>query len=313
MAIHLLDQCDAPLGTKYRAVALMVDGYLRVYVYADRAAMGDAAWANYSGQAKTIIDKNQRFNSIFAAAPSQNDVLWHAAEDPNFPWEKMNFGGQMDEYVGLRASDPRSFRHYHNTHLWGPLLSKGRSVNPYAIRQIIGEAASTDIMMEDYAKALSDNPPDIVQLGIGRVNGHIAFNDPPEAFFDDMRLIYQRELAPAAKDQQVAEGHFRSVGEVPQAITLTIPALRGTHPGYTARNRDVCLNCVVPTAEKATAVEKMVLGPVTEDVPATILRRHSNAHLFLDLDAAHLLHGHEGIDLTPLGFDPRRYETVPRG
>ena len=122
-------------------------------------------------------------------------------------------------------------------------------------------------------------PADIVVMGIGE-NGHIAFNDPHVARFDDPETVKTVELDQVCRMQQVHDGCFKSLDEVPRtALTLTIPAL-------TAPER---VFCVVPASAKARAVRDTVLGPISESCPASILRRHNNATLYLDRDSAALL------------------------
>ena len=130
-----------------------------------------------------------------------------------------------------------------------------------------------------YARLLADHPLDLTCLGIGE-NGHLAFNDPPVADFDDPLDVKEVELDAACRQQQVGEGHFPSVDDVPRtAITLTIPALL----------RAVHVLAIVPEKRKATAVHAALTGPVTTACPASILRRTPHATLFLDAESASLL------------------------
>jgi len=303
--IELLDPSASPIEHQYPCVAFRADN-LMVYAFENRKGMGLAASVAMRDNIRKIVDENTYFNSVWAAAPSQDDVLGFVVEDDRIPWEKALHCGMMDEYERLPASDKRSFRWYHNTHLWGPLSDRGRAPDHNAIRQIKGENPNKDDVLDEYARITDDCPAHIVQGGIGEVNAHIAFNDPPEASFCDSELFRFRKLAQAAKEQQVNEGHYNSVGEVPDAYTLTIPALVGDVFG---QGHVVSYwSCVAPTKAKATAAEKMVLGPITEEVPATVLRMLPNAALFLDLQSAHLLHGKEGIDLTPIGYTAAEFE-----
>lgn len=129
--------------------------------------------------------------------------------------------------------------------------------------------------MARYDRILAGNPVDVVFMGIGE-NGHIAFNDPHVADFNDPLRIKKVDLDLTCRTQQVHDGCFATLGEVPEyALTLTIPAL-------VAADR---IFCVVPAATKADAVRATVLGPVTEKVPATVLRHHPDATLYVDSDS----------------------------
>jgi glucosamine-6-phosphate deaminase len=259
---------------------------LKVYIYKDRKTMGEAACV--------ALEQNVRrlgsWAGIFAAAPSQNDVYASLIENKTFPWHLARALFQMDEYLELPASDPKSFRYYHNTHLWGPALSAGRCIDPAVIKQFeIGPSQqkikpvriSDDVWVNSetlrYARLLRQFCPDIVQGGLGELNGHIAFNDPPLADFYDPFLVKIIDIAQAAKDQQVAEGHYKTAADIPLAVTLTIPALKSGIKYW---------SCVVPTARKASAVRRVIFDEVSPAVPGSILRTMDNAALFLDLDAA---------------------------
>jgi glucosamine-6-phosphate deaminase len=128
----------------------------------------------------------------------------------------------------------------------------------------------------EYEALLRAYPADLVALGFGE-NGHLAFNDPPYARFDDPVWVKVVELAEASRRQQVGEGHFNSLEEVPtQAITLTIPALLAAK----------AMLCIVPEARKAEAVRACLKDPISEERPGSILRRIDHARLYLDQDSA---------------------------
>ena len=131
----------------------------------------------------------------------------------------------------------------------------------------------------EYEALLREHPADLTVMGIGE-NGHLAFNDPPYADFDDPQWVKTVKLDDRSRRQQVGEGHFGSLDEVPtHAVTVTIPALL-------AAKRVLVL---VPESRKAEAVKASLLGPVTEDCPGSILRETAHASLFVDADAAALL------------------------
>jgi glucosamine-6-phosphate deaminase len=147
-------------------------------------------------------------------------------------------------------------------------------VRPGEVHLLDG-SASPQAECRRYAALLAAAPIDLVCLGIGE-NGHLAFNDPPEARFDDPELVREVEIATASREQQVHDGTFSSLDEVPRrAITLTIPALTSA----------ASMVCVVPGRLKRAAVSCTLRGPIAPECPASILRRHQDARLYLDTDA----------------------------
>jgi glucosamine-6-phosphate deaminase len=213
---------------------------------------------------------------IFACAPSQDDFLAALVEPAEgvepVDWSKVS-AFHMDEYVGLAAANPQSFRHYLRTHL----LDRVPAVK--AFHPINGEATSLAVECERYGELLDEITIDVVCLGIGE-NGHLAFNDPPVADFADPVAVKEVELDFACRQQQVHDACFPAFDRVPKsALTLTIPALlRATY-----------VSCVVPGERKANAVRDALLGPLSTACPASVLRTHPNARLHLDAAAAGLI------------------------
>ena len=208
---------------------------------------------------------------MFAAAPSQNTTLEALLDDKRINWTRVN-AFHMDEYVGISIDKPQSFRNYLNVHIF--------SRKPFkSVNLINADGADAEKTASDYAKLLKEKGLDLIVLGIGET-GHIAFNDPPDARFDESKLAKVIELGEVSRMQQVHDGCFKTIDEVPkQAITVTIPA-------FVAASR---LHCVVPGPTKSKAVKATLEGPISEACPATVLRRHPNAHLYLDNDSAALL------------------------
>ena len=203
---------------------------------------------------------------IFAAAPSQNDFLKAIVEDESIDFSRID-AFHMDEYIGLPEDAPQGF---------GNFLRRGifdlRSF--HSVTYLHGEGTAEELC-EAYAAKLAEAPVDIVCMGIGE-NGHIAFNDPHVADFNDPALVKVVDLDNTCRMQQVHDGCFAALECVPtQALTLTVPAL-------TAASH---LICTVPATSKAQAVTLSVTGPITPDVPASIMRRHPNALLFCDADS----------------------------
>ena len=208
---------------------------------------------------------------IFAAAPSQNEVLAALANDKEIPWNRVN-AFHMDEYIGLSADAPQGFGNFLRAAIFG--VAPFKSVNYINI-----SATDADAECERYSKLLEENPTDIVVMGIGE-NGHIAFNDPPVADFNDKKKVKPVALDEICRQQQVNDGCFATIDDVPKtAITLTCPTLfLGDY-----------LFCIVPAPTKANAVKATVCGEIGEACPATILRRHKSAVLYLDPDSSALL------------------------
>ncbi|OUV11254.1 MAG: glucosamine-6-phosphate deaminase [Verrucomicrobiaceae bacterium TMED86] len=208
---------------------------------------------------------------IVASAPSQDETLSRLAQEPRIDWSKVTVF-HMDEYVGLSDSHPASFRAYQKEHF----LSK---VTPKAFHGIQAEAADLDSEVARYTELMNESPIDLVCMGIGE-NGHIAFNDPPVADFNDPHTIKVVELDEACRQQQVNDGCFPDFDSVPtHALSLTCPALMsGKH-----------LIITVPGKLKANAVKETLTGPITTTCPASILRTHPNAELHLDTDSYQLV------------------------
>ena len=243
-------------------------GKLAVKIYDSRAEMGAAAAADVAACMRKLLETKETINMIFAAAPSQNETLKYLAREEGIDWHRVN-AFHMDEYVGLSREAPQSFGYYLCEHVFSLLPFK-------SVNFLRGDAPDAAAECARYAELLRRFPPDVVMLGIGE-NGHIAFNDPWVADFDDPALVKRVPLDPVCRQQQVHDGCFACLAEVPEyALTLTVPALAGA--GH--------LFCTVPAATKREAVTRTVTGPIGKDVPATVMRRHPDATLFCDPDSA---------------------------
>jgi glucosamine-6-phosphate deaminase len=239
---------------------------LRVNVYPNREGMGAAAAQDVAAQLRARLADQATARAIFASAPSQNELLAGLAAAEGIDWSRVQ-AFHMDEYLGLPPGSPASFGAYLREHLFD-------RVRPGEVHLIDGSAAPEGECAR-YAALLGAAPIDLVCLGLGE-NGHLAFNDPPLARFDDPELVREVEIATASRQQQVHDGTFASLDEVPRrAITLTIPALVSAAHMY----------CVVPGGLKRAAVSRALRGPITPECPASILRRHQNARLYLDVEA----------------------------
>ena len=244
---------------------------LTVQIFETRADMGHAAAKDIKACMLSLLDTQETINMIFAAAPSQNEVLAALVEDTDIPWNRVN-AFHMDEYVGLSPDAPQGFGNFLKTHIFGLVKFK-------SIFYINMSAPDAEEECARYSALLQQYPTDIVVLGIGE-NGHVAFNDPPVADFNDPLAVKPVALDDVCRNQQVHDGCFSHIDDVPQtAITLTVPTLfAGKH-----------LFCIVPAQTKAPAVYATLYGEISEKCPATILRRHQNAVLYLDSDSSSLL------------------------
>jgi len=239
---------------------------LTVKIFDTRDEMGKAAGEAAAEKIKEIIAKKGEVNMIFAAAPSQNETLKTLCES-NVDWTKVN-AFHMDEYVGLASNAPQGFGNFLRDRIFSLLPFK-------SVNYINAENETAEETCARYAKLIKENPIDIVCLGIGE-NGHIAFNDPHVADFNDSEIIKKVELDNVCRQQQVNDGCFENLESVPlYALTLTVPTLF---------NADY-LFCTVPASTKADAVYKTVNNEINEDLPATIMRKHKNAIMYCDKDS----------------------------
>ena len=244
---------------------------LQVCIHPDRMAMGAAAARSAAQIIRQACGRGEA-QVIFACAPSQDEFLDGLIER-TLDWSRI-VAFHMDEYVGLDAAHPQSFRRYLHEHLFA------RVGQPKAFHGIRGEAPDLEEECVRYGARLAAREPiDLVCMGIGE-NGHLAFNDPPVADFRDPQFVKIVALDETCRQQQVNDGCFPTLDAVPtRALTLTIPALLLTPE----------ISCVVPGTRKAAAVRDALLGPIRTSCPASILRTHPRAVLHIDEAAASLL------------------------
>jgi len=248
-------------------------GELPTRVYATNAELGQAAALDAAAILRAAIADRGHANVILATGNSQLTFLAALRRQPEVDWAAVNVF-HMDEYLGLSPDHPASFPRFLQRHFLDGLPV--RAFFPVEAHIAAPEAACTH-----YAALLRQHPADLCALGIGE-NGHLAFNDPPFAEFNDPCWVKVIRLAEASRRQQAGEGHFPALADVPtHAITLTIPALL-------AAKRVLA---IVPEARKAPAVVRALRGPITEDCPASILRRTPHAQLYLDSESAARLAG----------------------
>nr|WP_206294142.1 glucosamine-6-phosphate deaminase [Humisphaera borealis] len=239
---------------------------LKVKAFATRQAMGAAAGSDVATRLKALLATKVTVRMIFAAAPSQNETLSTLAATNGIDWSRVT-AFHMDEYIGLATDAPQRFGQYLRRHIFD-LVRPG-------VVNFIDSANDAAAECRRYGDLLRAGPIDIVCLGIGE-NGHIAFNDPPVAKFDDAETIKVVELDDACRQQQVNDGCFPSFASVPtHALTLTIPTLMsGTH-----------LFCSVPGPTKRNAVTRTLNGAIGTECPSTVLRRHADCTMYVDKDS----------------------------
>jgi len=243
---------------------------LRVQIYPNRREMGMAAAKDAAETIRALLSRQPEVNMIFAAAPSQNEFLEALSASDHIDWQRIN-AFHMDEYVGLLIDAPQGFGNFLKERIFGKLPF--RSVN------YLNGNHQPDEECKRYTTLLQQHPVDIVCMGIGE-NGHIAFNDPHVARFDDPVRVKVVDLDKKCRMQQVNDGCFASINDVPtHALTLTVPTLMSGR----------YLFCMVPAKTKAWAVYHTINDPVSETIPATCLRNHENAVLYADTDSAGML------------------------
>jgi len=243
-------------------------GTLAVEVYDDRKGLGQAAAALAANRLRDLARQHESLPVIFATGESQLATLHALAVIPDVPWNQI-VGFRMDEYVGLPDDHPASFARYMRENLTSRVQLR-------CLYEIDGAEANAQKTCREYADLVRAHRPLLCLLGIGE-NGHLAFNDPGEGQFDDPLDVKVVTLDRPCRQQQVNEGWFSDIAEVPtKAITLTVPAL--------FRVPELILS--IPGPRKAQIVRRTLHDPISTACPATILRRHSNATLFLDRDSA---------------------------
>ena len=246
-------------------------GAMRVLVLASGREVGEAAGAHTARILAAAVEANGAARVIIATGNSQLPFVEVLRARAGVPWDRIT-AFHMDEYVGISDAHPASFRRWIRERIEEPL-------RPRAVHYLAGDAVDPEAECRRYEALLREAPIDLVCMGIGE-NGHIAFNDPPVADFADPVWVKVVELDEACRRQQVGEGHFAGMANVPtHALTLTVPALLAPR----------ALQVVAPERRKAEAVRDALTGPVSTACPASILREQAHAVLFLDTESAALV------------------------
>lgn len=246
-------------------------GKANVRIYEDREKMGLAAAADAANLIREAVAERGHARIMVATGNSQLDVVDALVKETAVPWNVTEIF-HMDEYLGIAADHPASFRRWIREHVEEPL-------HPVRVNYIEGDAADPDLEIERYTKLLQSGPIDVAFVGFGE-NGHIAFNDPPVANFQDPFVMRRVTLDAACLRQQVGEGHFNTIADVPiEALTVSCSGLLRARAWI----------CCVPEQRKANAVQRALLGKISTECPASIVRTHPNARVYLDLESAAIL------------------------
>jgi glucosamine-6-phosphate deaminase len=246
-------------------------GAMQVQVFPSKREASEAAAEAAIAILRGAIASRGRARMAVSTGNSQLDFIDVLVLARDLDWRAVE-ALHLDEYAGMAATHPASFRLWLKTRL-------ADRVPLRAMHYVNGDAPDLDAECRRYGALLAEAPIDAGFIGIGE-NGHIAFNDPPVADFDDPLPIKLVHLDDACRRQQVGEGHFEDIGAAPEsALSLTCSAIFGM----------TNLICCVPELRKAKAVRDTIEGPISTACPASILRTHPHAQLFLDLESASML------------------------
>lgn len=256
-------------------------GGITVAVFGSKAGLAEAAAEKAAESIRRAIASFGRARIVVATGNSQIAMIDRLVRLPGIAWSVVD-AFHMDEYVGLPDSHPASFRLWLKTRF-------ADIVKPRSMEYLNGDATDLDREILRYTMLIKEQPIDLAFVGFGE-NGHIAFNDPAVADFDDPATVKRVAMDEACRRQQVGEGHFPDMAAVPQeALTLTCPALLSAHT----------LICSVPDRRKAQAVGAAIEGEISTACPASIVRTHPRAFLFLDLESASELSMEHQATLSP--------------
>jgi glucosamine-6-phosphate deaminase len=247
----------------------VIDGSPHVQIFSTFDEMGARAAQDIADQLRRLLaaETDAHVRMLFAAAPSQQSTLENLAVEPGIDWSRVT-AFHLDEYLALPAYAPQGFGTWLRTVFFDKV--------PIQTIHLIDPQNDPGAEILRYAALLAEAPMDIACIGIGD-NGHIAFNEPPDADFDDPDAVRVVQLDERSRVQQVDDGLFATLDDVPRrALTLTIPTVLGARSIF----------CMVPGERKRAAVHAALYGPVTSQCPASVLRTHPSCAVYLDTDAA---------------------------
>jgi len=249
-------------------IASLTAGKMKLKIYSSKRTAGEAAALAVAVEMRRLAALHYQFGVIFATGAAQFDTLEFLTSTPGLPWKQVR-GFHLDEYVGLDEKHPASFRNFLRQRLT-------RRVEMGAFFEMDGTATDLQTVCRDYMKELHVAEPQLCLLGIGE-NGHLAFNEPAEADFNDPLEMKIVTLDLMCRQQQAAEGWFPSWEQAPErALTLTIPTV--------FRVPKLIASVVGP--RKAKVVRATVHDPISTACPSTLLRTHPDVTVYLDTDSA---------------------------
>jgi len=241
-----------------------------IHIFETNERLGHAVADHFARLISTLVEQQGEASAILATGNSQLTFIEALRKLKGVPWGEITLF-HMDEYIGMSNQHPASFAKFIQERVVN-------HVHPASFQPIRGDASDVKSELERYRSLLRKDSPDICVMGIGE-NGHLAFNDPP-ADFESREVVHVVTLDNRCRLQQVGEGHFTSIEDVPsRAYSLTIPALLDVKFALVA----------VPELRKAEAVKAALKGPVTPNCPASILRTKPNVTLYLDRESASLI------------------------
>jgi glucosamine-6-phosphate deaminase len=244
---------------------------MRIDIQTDKAALGRKAAGDGAAMIRAALAARGWANIIVATGASQFEMLEALVKEADIAWNKVT-AFHLDEYTGLPITHPASFRLY----LWQRFVS--RLPVPLAMFNLINAETDPAGECQRLGKLIKKYPIDVAFIGIGE-NGHIAFNDPP-ADFKTKQPYLVVDLDERCRRQQLGEGWFATFDDVPKhAISMSVQHIM----------KSAAIVCSVPDQRKAEAVKNSVEGPVTPQVPASILQKHANATIYLDPASSSML------------------------
>lgn len=244
---------------------------LEVQIYNSEAELALSTATIVQQDLQQILKTQQTATVLFATGNSQLKFLDALVKLDNIDWSRV-ICFHLDEYLGISANHPSSFRYYLRERIEKP-------ISPQKFHYLEGDALQPLQECDRYSKLLAAQEIDLCMLGIG-ANGHLAFNEPTVADFNDAYKVKLVKLDSVNHQQQVTQGHFPNLESVPKyAFTLTIPMICSAKK----------IICLAPGKSKAEIVKQLLEGDVTEEFPASILRKQPQANLLLDADAAEQL------------------------
>lgn len=243
---------------------------MNIEIFPDRESLGAKAGAKGAEYIKEVIRRKGEANIILATGQSQFETLETLINDKDIDWSKVRMF-HLDEYIGMPITHKASFRKY----LTERFLDKVATLKKVVLINGEGDAKEECYRL---GAIIKEFPIDIAFVGIGE-NGHLAFNDPPADFdVEDPYIVV--DLAPQCRQQQMGEGWFNSLEEVPlQAISMSIKQIMMSNT----------IICAVPDQRKAVAVRDCLKNEVSNRYPASILQTHKDCYCYLDNGSASLL------------------------